>query len=135
MDVPRQFEQIRVLLADDGLVPILKEMPVSLMPAVEIDHIAGQQLLHALGERPRPRAHQEVEVARHEGPGVHDQVSLLAQRSKPVDEVVPVGVSVKDLGALNAPADDMLQGPGGIQAGVSRRARWVLGLSLECKLF
>ncbi len=44
------------------------------MPAVALDHIAGQQPLHAQGEGPRPRGHREVQVGREEGPRVHDQV-------------------------------------------------------------
>ncbi len=44
------------------------------MLAVEIDHSAGQQPLQALGERSRPRAHQEVDRVRHEGAGVQGQV-------------------------------------------------------------
>jgi hypothetical protein len=114
MDVAGQFQKIRVLLDDDRLIAVLKEMAGPLVPAIEIDHIAGQQLLHTPKERPRPRGHQEVEVVRHEGPRVHDQVSLPAQPGEPLHEVGPIGVRRKDLRPLDPTAHNVVHGTGRI---------------------
>ena len=83
-------------------------MAVSLMPSVEIHDIPGQQLLHTLGERILPRPHQEMEVVRHQGPGIHDQAPVPAQNCEPVHKIVAICVPVEYLSSFDAPAHDMV---------------------------
>ena len=90
------------------------------MAPVEIDHVPGQQLPHALEERPLARAHQEMKVVRQERPGIHGPRPRPRERREPGHEVGPVLVAPEDRGALDAPAHDVVQGPGGIQPGLSR---------------
>jgi hypothetical protein len=66
-----------------------------------------------------------MKVVRHEGLGVQDQITLPAQGGESLDKVVPVGIILEDLRALDAPANDVVQGPGGIQPRLSRHARMV----------
>jgi hypothetical protein len=47
--------RIRVVLAYDGFVPILEQMAVSLVPTIEVDPIACENLPHALGKGLMPR--------------------------------------------------------------------------------
>ncbi len=70
-------------------------------------------------------------MVRHEGPGIHRQVPLPAQRGESGHEIGPVGVLPKDLGALDAPAPDVVEGVWpkvpdavrkGIEPGLSRHA-------------
>ena len=58
-------------------------------------------------------------------------MALLAQRGQPLHEVGPVGVRGEDLGTLNAPAHDMVQGPRGIQAGTTGHSAGSLAQSDE----
>ncbi len=60
MDVAGQLHQIRILFADDGLIPVLKQVARTIMPAVEIHDVTGQQLLHPSEERLPTRAHQQI---------------------------------------------------------------------------
>ena len=87
-----------------------------LLPAGDGDPVAGQEAHHALAKRSRPRAEQAGAGVRHAGPGVPDQVALLAQGGEPGHDVGPGGVRRKALGALEAPAHDVVQGPRGIAA-------------------
>jgi len=122
MDVPGQLQQIRVLFADDGLVPILKQTAVPLVPPIEIDHIPGEQPLQAPEKRPPARSHQEMEVVRHEGPRIDGQAPVLRQLREPIHEIRPVLVTPEDFGAVDAPTHDVVQRPGGIQSRLSEHA-------------
>jgi hypothetical protein len=122
MDVPGQLQQIRLLLAENGLVPVLEQMAKPLMAPIEIDRIPGEQLPHALGERAVARARQKMEVVRHEGPGIHDQIPAPAQGRKPAHEVLPVSVVLEDFGSLVSSPHDVVQGTRGIQPWLSGHA-------------
>lgn len=73
--------------------------------------------LYALEERALGGAHHELAVGRQQGPGLHDQMPVPAQRGEPGHELVPVGVIVEDLGSVDAPAHDVVQGTGGSSRG------------------
>jgi hypothetical protein len=103
MDVPCQLQQIRVLFTDYGLVPILKPMAIPLMPAVEIHPISGQQLPHPLAERSLARSHEEMNLVRHEHPGIHDHIPVPAPLREPAHEIVPVDVILEYFGSVDAP--------------------------------
>lgn len=42
LNVADKLQKISVFLAQDGFITILKEMPVSVVTLVKIDHITGQ---------------------------------------------------------------------------------------------
>jgi len=46
VNVADKFEEIWILLAQDGFVAVLKKMPRAVMPTVEVDRIACQQPSH-----------------------------------------------------------------------------------------
>jgi hypothetical protein len=46
MEITDQLEQVRFFLAQDGLVAILKEIPVAVVPAVERPRVSGQEAAH-----------------------------------------------------------------------------------------
>jgi hypothetical protein len=78
MDVSRQFQKIRVILAYDGFVPILKQMSVSLVPTIKVNHIAREKLPHTLGKGLAPRPDQQMKMALHERPGIGHKKTFLA---------------------------------------------------------
>jgi len=43
VEVPNQLLEVRLLVDDDGFVPVLKEMARTLMTAVEGSGIAGEE--------------------------------------------------------------------------------------------
>jgi hypothetical protein len=78
MDITGQFQQIRILLADDGFIPILEQMAMPLVPSVEINRIARQKLSHAPGKALRSCPHQQMKMILHERPGIHPKRAFLA---------------------------------------------------------
>ena len=62
MDISCQFQKVWVILANNRLIPILEKMPISLISAIEVHHIAGQKLSHTLRDGLLTRADKQVEV-------------------------------------------------------------------------
>ena len=79
VEIADEFQEIRLLLHHDGLVPILKEMAGPVVPPVEGPGVPGEEAPHAAGERAIPRADQQVGMIREEGPGVDGEGALLRQ--------------------------------------------------------
>ena len=69
MNISDQFEQVGFLLADNGLVPVLENMPGAAMPSIESNGISGEQTAHELFELDASGAEQQVEMIWNERPG------------------------------------------------------------------
>ena len=54
MNVAHELQQVGVLLAKDGPVAVLEEMPTPPVPPIERHRIAGQQPPHDGGDRGWP---------------------------------------------------------------------------------
>jgi hypothetical protein len=94
VEITDEFQEIRLLLHHDGLVPILKEMTGTVVTPVEGPSVPGEQAPHAAGERAIPRADQQVRMIRKEGPGVDGERPLLGQAGQASHEVASIrGIS------------------------------------------
>jgi hypothetical protein len=62
MDVAAYFQEIIVLIHQEGFVALLKDMPASLVPFVEIDGVARLKGLHHLGEIPLGSLQEKMHV-------------------------------------------------------------------------
>jgi hypothetical protein len=51
VNVARQFQQVGIVLTDDRLISILKEMAMPLVSQVKVDNITGKQFSHTPGNR------------------------------------------------------------------------------------
>jgi len=51
MDVPDQFQQVRILLTQDGLVAVLEKMAAPMVAEVIADSVSRQEPLHHGGQR------------------------------------------------------------------------------------
>jgi hypothetical protein len=47
MNITGEFQKIGVVLADDGLVAVLKKMTISFVSSVKVDHKTCEQFPHA----------------------------------------------------------------------------------------
>ena len=54
VEVPHEFEQVRLLLHHDGLVAVLEEVAAPLVAAIEGAGVPRQERAHAPGEGPAP---------------------------------------------------------------------------------
>ena len=108
MDVTGQFPQVGVLFAQDRLISVLEEVPMTAVSAIEINHIASEELPHALGDRLSAGLDQEMEMVGKERPGADHQAALSAKGGKTVQEIIPVLCVPEDLGPFDPSADEMM---------------------------
>jgi hypothetical protein len=119
MNVPGEFQEVGLLFANDGPVPILKEMPVPPVPAVEVHGKSGEKLPHGRGERLPPGPKQQVEVVGQERPGKDLEVTALAEVGQASQEILTVRLGREQLDPGDAPADHMMEGSGRVEAGLA----------------
>lgn len=117
MDVANQFEQVGVLLANEGFVPTLKEISRALVPQIEVEGIACQQTAHERGQPCRSRSHQEVKSVVVEqrsgeafGSGLDEKFREFSEES------ASVGVIAEDGTATHTSHDHMLEQIGKVNA-------------------
>ena len=97
-------------------------MPAAPVATVEAYRIPGKQPLHYSRYRHISGPQQQVEMVRHEGPGVIGGPRLYENLTEPAEKILPVQVIPVNTAALNPTADNMLQRSGGINAGSARHA-------------
>ena len=68
VDVSDELQEVFILLADDGLVPILEEVPATIMSEVEGDRVPRQKPTHEGGKFAPGRTKQQVEMVRYQCP-------------------------------------------------------------------
>ena len=120
MDVAYELLEVALLLADDGLEAVLKQVAVTAVALVEVDDIAGQKPVHAHGDGLPDGFAEQVEVVAHQRPGVDVPGAALRQCAEPCDEIVAVRISQKDVAPFDSPPDDVVQHPRRIYSRTSR---------------
>jgi hypothetical protein len=114
VDVAHQLQQVRVFLAQNGLVPILKQVPASPVPQVETDGIARQKPPHDIGNGNKPGAQQNMKVIGHQGPCKTAGLTVAQNTAKPIQKIIAVAVVPENLPALDSSDNDMVQCSRGI---------------------
>jgi len=120
MNVAHQLQQVRLFLAENGFVAVLKQMSRPTMQAIEPSGVAAQKLSHDPCDGGVSGSQQQVEVVGHQSPCVAGGLGFTQDRLQPLEKVVAVGVLPKDLAALDTTANDMVQSTRGIDAGSAR---------------
>ncbi len=120
MDLPGEFEEVRVRFHDDRLIAVLEEVAHPAVPAIERPGVAGEQAPHGPGQGAGARPEGEVGVIGQEGPGVDGEHPLLRQRGQAGDAVRPVRIIPEAGRALDPPHHHVVERVRRIQAGLSR---------------
>jgi len=115
VNVTNQLLQIGLFLAYDGFIPVLQQMPMPLVTAVETDYIPGQQSPHQSGEGNFSRPQKKVSMILKKGPGIASRLCFLQKISQPLQKILPIPIIPKDLSAFNTPDDDMVKYPRSVQ--------------------
>jgi len=123
VEIPDEFQEVRVLLHYDGLVPVLEEVAHPLVAAVEGPGIAREQTPHAPGQGARARPHEEVGVVREHGPGVDGPGPALRQGREARDKIRPIPVIPEDDPALQPPHHHVVEGVRRIETGLAGHGR------------
>jgi hypothetical protein len=114
VDVTHQLQQVCVFLAQNGLVPILKQVPASPVPQVEADNIARQKPLHDIGNGNKPGAEQKMKVIGHQGPCKTAGLTVAQNTAKPIQKIIAVAVVAENLPPIDPSNDDVMQRSSGI---------------------
>jgi hypothetical protein len=122
MEVADELQQVRLFFHHDGLVPVLEEVAHAPVAPVEGRGVPGEERAHEPGDRPRPRAEQEVGVIGEQGPGVDGPGPGLGERRHTADKVVPVGVVAEEGRPLDPPHHHVVEDSRGIEAGLARHS-------------
>jgi hypothetical protein len=122
MDIRDQFQKVGVLLAENGLVPVLKQVAASPVPAVETHGVSRQKPLHNGCNGSQPGAHKQMEMIGHQGPGQAARLTLAENVPQPVKKIIAVGIVAENRTPLDSSHDDMVQNTRSIQSGFAWHA-------------
>ncbi len=91
-------------------------MPMTLVTAIETDHIPGQQSPHQSGEGNFTRPQQKVRMILKKCPGIAFRLCSQQKISKPLKKILPIAIILKDLSAFNTSDDNMMNNSWSVQA-------------------
>ena len=109
MDVAHEGQEVRFVLAQNGFVSILKQMPDTVVATVESGRVSGQQRPHRLLQRLRCGSHEKMEMIRHQSPRVHDETTVADDRRDTSEQVFPIGVVFENRAPFDTTCDDVMK--------------------------
>jgi hypothetical protein len=135
VNVPHQRQQISLLFAQDGFVPVLKQHAVSSVSTVELLGVTGQKPAHngTYGHTPRPQKHMDVVV--HQRPCQAGGAGLDQKPAKAREEILAVGIIPEDRRTVDPPYDDMVEGAWSVDAGFAGHEDRINTQAQYCQLF
>ncbi len=108
MNVGDKLLQVRILLTENGLVAIVKKVPVPAMPSVECYRIPGQKAAHDRCDRNRSCAKKQMHVIVHQRPSETSCPRFLHQTGESSDKILPVLIIVKNPITVDASNHDVV---------------------------
>jgi hypothetical protein len=114
MNVPDEFQEIRLRLDWDRPEPVLEQMPHPVMPPVEILGVSRHQAMHESGEDTVFALKQKVKMIRQEGPCQAGGSEPLKVEAEPAAEFLPVFVVRENNPLLDPPRVDVVECAGEI---------------------
>jgi hypothetical protein len=86
-------------------------MSVTVVPAIETDHMSGEKAPHYCGDRHVGGSQQQVKVIRYQCPCKTGCFGFGKDAAKPLNKVIPVNIILENLSAFDAAANYVVQGP------------------------
>jgi hypothetical protein len=120
MDVADQLQEIGFVFTDDRFIAILKEMPISLVAAVEGYGMPGHEASHDTTQMNAATSEQEMEMVRKQGPCIAADSCRIQDISEAGQKILVIVAVPENPAPLNSPGHDMLKKAGGIDSGLAR---------------
>ena len=120
MEVPHEFEEVRLLLHHKGAVAILEQVALPMVAPVEGAGIAAEPAAHEGGQGPVARAQEEVDVVREQGPREDLDPRGLHLRGEAAEKIVPALGGSEEQRLLDPPGHHVVEDSGGIEPGPAR---------------
>jgi hypothetical protein len=112
MDIPHQFEQVGILLAQNRFVPVLEQMAMALMAAVETDGVSGQKPAHNGGKGGTAGSQQQMKMVGDQCPRVTNRFGVLNNGTQPIEKIISVLIVQEYVTAFDTTHDYVVQGAG-----------------------
>ena len=119
MNVTDQFQQIGILIADEGFEPALVKVTRTVVAEIEVKRIPGEQSSHERRKAGFAWSEKEVKVIGQQRPGKAFGAGLNKELGKTAKESPPVGIVAEDVATVYAADDYMLQKAGNVDSGGS----------------
>ena len=116
MDVAGQLEEVVLLIDQKSLIPALEDMTHGVVLLVEVLRISGVESLHDPGQIGPPGFDEEMDVAGHQGVGVHLEIVAILVALQKGKEISPILVAEEYILAVIALEHDMIAGAGLLNA-------------------
>jgi hypothetical protein len=129
MNVAHQLQKIRILLAQNRFVAVLKQVACAAVPSIKTPRISAQKPAHNAGNGGISGPQQKMKMIGHQRPRVTRGLRLHQNFLDPFEKIAPVGVRPKDLPALNPPANYMVQCTWSVNAGFPRHKKTIAFIS------
>ena len=96
MDISHKGQKVGLLFAEDGSIPVLKEMARTVVTVIVVLGVPGKEFSHEGGNPLSAASDQEMDVILHEYPGVDRRSGLNDVLAHPVNKAIPILVVSED---------------------------------------
>jgi hypothetical protein len=120
MYVPDKRQKIPFFLAENRFIAILKKVSRPSVSFIEVDSVPGKKPSHGARNADIPALQQQMHVVAHQRPCIEGALRAGDIFAEFVNEPPPIRIIGKETAFVNPPNDDVMQGAGSIQAGMSR---------------
>jgi hypothetical protein len=108
VNIPQQFTKIYILFAHNGLVAVLKQMPMPAMAQIVTDGVTGQKPSHQTGQPMRAAFDQYMGMVVQKRPGKDRGFGLNRQAAQPRHKIPAVVIVLYNQPLLNAANNNMM---------------------------
>ena len=119
MNIPDQFKEVRVFLAQNGFIAVLEKLPVSMMTVILSYCVSGKKPPHDRGNRNKPCSKQNVCMIWKKCPRVASGLRFRQYIAHSAQEIIPVQIILKDPFSLNPSDNDVVESTWRIDSGLS----------------
>ena len=123
VDVSYQREEIGFFVANDGVVPILKQVARAAVLAIEDHGIAREHPPHDMRQPLRARAKHQMDMVGKQTPGETRRPSRRDQTRQAPNEVGSIVVAPKNLSLFDASHHDVVQHSWGVETRAARHGK------------
>ncbi|MEZ4600494.1 MAG: hypothetical protein R2940_11965 [Syntrophotaleaceae bacterium] len=109
VDIPHQFQQVGIAVADNGFVTILEQVADTIVAQVENYGVTGKQTAHEMRKLGDMGLYQQMEMGIQQSPGETLRPGFAKQPGKAGEELFAILVIEKNRTFLNPSDDDMMQ--------------------------
>jgi len=108
MNIPHQFTQVSILLAQDRLVSILEKVAASVMPSVKMAGVAGKQPSHHCGQRNFTASQEKMCMILKKRPGIAACLRLRKKGRQTIEKIRAIFVVPEYLSAFDSPDHEVM---------------------------